>query len=176
MTSSRRAWLVLLLGLAASAASANQVSYHGVPLESVLATSDVLVVQSGPEPRTRKITVEIATAKKPKAPPYVYVETRYVVDEVLKGDKALVGKELWLKPANWGDGLELHKAYYLEGMGESPIYSRYSQRWKVAAGAKQRILFVQKPPGMSAYQESVQDGFEGIDGRAKILELLGKKP
>lgn len=174
MRSLRRAWLVLLL--AASAASANQVSYHGVPLESVLASSDVLVVQHGAELRTRKISIDVATAKKPKAPPYVYVETRYVVDEVLKGDKALVGKELWVKPANWADGLELHKAYYLEGMGESPIYSRYTQRWKTATGAKQRIVFVQKPPGATAYQESVQDGFEGIEGRGKIVELLGKKP
>lgn len=174
MRSSQRAWLVLLL--AASAASANQTSFRGVPLESVLTTSDVLVVQNGPEPRTRKITVEVATAKQPKAPPYVYVETRYLVDEVLKGDKALVGKELWVKPANWADGLELHKAYYLEGMGESPIYSRYTPRWKSAVGAKQRIVFVQKPKGAAAYQEAVQDGFEGIDGRAKIIELLGKRP
>lgn len=159
--------------LVSDVAFANQTHYRPVSLAEVVRYSDVLIVHDA-TPRERTITIAIANAAHPKAPPYTYVETQYIVDEVLKGDATLAKKTIWVKQANWADGLGLHKAYYLEGLGESPIYSQYEPRVKNAAKAKQRIVFVQravidgKPVGLQA---SVENAVESIDLRGEIMQL-----
>ncbi len=163
--------LAPVLLLVGGAALANQVHYEEVDLPHLYAESNtVAVVHDAPGKPSRTVTVNVSTPKK-KAPPFSYLEYHVVVDEVIKGDREILGKTIWVKEGGWADELDQHKLYHLDGIAESPIYRQYTAKYKGEGG--KRVLFL-SPTDKTDWQLTMRGSVEGVGVKAKLLEL--KRP
>lgn len=125
----RRLALSLMLGLLLSPREAHlsQVHYESISLAQLIERSEMVLIVKMAKPGQRQIQIPIGKDKKgQEAPAFVRVQTRCEVQRALTAAGAeLVGKTIEIDGANWQDTLSMHKVYYLEGMGISPIYERY---------------------------------------------------
>jgi len=160
--------LATALLLVGGVALANQVHYEEVDLSHLYSECNtVAVVHDAPGKPWRTVTVGVSTPKK-KAPPFSYREYHVVIDEVMKGDKEILGKTIWVKDGGWADELDQHRLYHLDGISESPIYRQYTAKYK-GDGVK-RVLFM-SPTGKTEWQLTMQGSVEGLDVKAKIHEF-----
>jgi hypothetical protein len=181
----RRLALLLLLGLLLPPREAHlsQVHYQPVSLKQVIERSDLVLIVKMAKPSQRQIPIPIGKDNKnQEAPAFVRVQTRCEVQRALTAAGAeLVGKTIEIDGANWQDTLAMHKIYYLEGIGESPIYERYQPADPADAQAREAepkdapfIVFLRREAqdGKTGFAFVVEGAVERLKNRAAIEELL----
>lgn len=182
----RRLALFVLLGLLLPPREAHlsQVHYQTLSLKQVIERSELVLIVKLAKPNQRQIQVPIGKDQKGQdAPAFVRVLTRCEVQRALTAAGAeLVGKTIEIDGANWQDTLAMHKIYYLEGIGESPIFDRYEPADQKAQPAPQAaepkdapfIVFLRRESyeGKSGLAFAVEGATERVKNRAAIEELL----
>lgn len=100
----------------------SQVHYEQIQLEELVDSAQVVAVVRQADPPAR--LVEEPSAGRAfdggAAPPFRYNLQRLVIDELLRGDPALLGRTAELSSMR-GD----HIDYYVEGLSSHPIYLSY---------------------------------------------------
>jgi hypothetical protein len=126
-----------------------QVHYQDVGLEEVVKGAGAVVVARWLEPKTAEEKIPIVPeGQKPddaKYPPYRRIKYRFEVVELFRAPASAttlkVKQTIEVDQANFSQQLNLHRRYYLENVGRSPLYSRYTPSadvWK----ADKVILFL----------------------------------
>lgn len=165
----------------------SQVHYETISLKQVIERSELVLIVKLAKPNQRQIQVPIGKDKKGQdAPAFVRVLTRCEVQRALTAAGAeLVGKTIEIDGANWQDTLAMHKIYYLEGIGESPIFDRYEPADQSTAAARSAaqaaepkdapfIVFLRRESyeGKHGLAFVVEGATERVKNRAAIEELL----
>lgn len=171
----RRLFLaVLFLGALWSAgAPGSEVFYRELDLPAVVERANLVVMAERAQPFTTTSEISIVPeGRKPDAdkyPPYSRVKTRWVVREVLKSRGPLApGSVLEIDAAHWDSDLGGHRLYYVEGISESPIYTRY--KGTVTDAPAKAILFLSGREG--ALQFVVQGALEAVAKRDEVRRLI----
>lgn len=163
----------------------SQVHYRTISLEQLVERSEIVLIVKTAKPDQRQIQVPIGKDKKnQEAPAFVRVLTRCEVQRTLSPAGAeLVGKTIEIDGAHWQGTLAMHRAYYLEGMGISPIYERYepADRADAQAQAAEKdapfIVFLRREvyDGKNGLAFVVEGAVERLKNRAAIEELLRRR-
>lgn len=169
-------------------AHTSQTFLEPVTLAEVVRGSDLVVVVEPATPPTRTITIDVTPAGQApdpvRWPPFHRVKERFVVTEVLRdrlrpgvtmpegSPPVQPGVVVEVDSANADSDLWLHKAYYVDGMGESPIYSSYRPVGTSAVTA--RIVFLQRQPAGLCF--AVLGASEYVEHRALVDDALGTPP
>jgi hypothetical protein len=177
---------VLCALLGAIEAHTSQVMLQQVSLAQLAAQSDVVVIAHPATPPTVTHTVDITPAgQKPnpqKWPPFVWTDARWVVDEVLfSGNRfglevpadaaqARAGDTIVVEGANTQSSLYLHRMYYVDGTGESPIYDSYAAQGTTTSSS--RILFLSRQG--AGFAQTMNSAVEWIEHRASVVAALQK--
>ncbi len=179
-----------------STADAGRIHNRPVTLEAVFAKwiPHILVVTPA-EPASRSVEIPVDGGAEGKCgadcPSFNVHISRYIVREVLhvpkgaQGGGDLVGETLEVVPAGLGSSYGLHWQYYVEGLSKSPIVHRY-ERASASDPHKDPkgfIVFLARNgserrgdlAGLPEWSFSIRGGIEGLDQRAKILELLRER-
>ncbi len=177
---------VLCALLGAIEAHTSQVMLQKVSLAELAAQSDVVVVAHAATPATVTHTIDITPAgQQPhpqKWPPFVWTDERWVIDEVLySGNRfglvvpadaahAKPGETIVVEGATTQSSLYLHRAYYVDGMGESPIYDSYNAKGTTASSS--RILFLRRQG--TGFAQTLTGAVEWVEHRAEVVAALQK--
>lgn len=181
----RRLILSVLLGvlLLPRGAHLSQIHYQIISLKELMERSEFVLVVKLAKPSQRQIQVPIGKDRRnQEAPAFVRVQTRCEVLRALAPagttGAELVGKTLEIDGANWQETLAMHKIYYLEGIGESPIYDRYEPADRAGAQTQEPepkdapfIVFLRRE-GKSGFAFAAEGAVERLKNRAAIEELL----
>lgn len=170
--------------LGAIEAHTSQVMLQEVSLAQLAAQSDVVVVAHPATPPTVTHTVDITPAgHKPNPqqwPPFVWTDERWVVDEVLFSGNRFsqvlppnavqvnVGTTIVVEGATTSSSLYLHRQYYVEEMGESPIYDSYSAEGTTTSTS--RILFLRRQ--QAGLAQTLTGAVEWIEHRPAVMAAL----
>lgn len=164
---------ILLLALLFGTEAHVSEGRRQVKLKEVVEAAEVIVLVKPAEPSTRKVSIPITApgedASKEK-PPFEYVVTRWVVEEVLAGSSPLeAGQTLEVNPADLSTRKTVHRKYHLEGVRKIPLYSVYSPP-EIPDSEKRRILFLEK--SSDDWSLVYRGALEAPARKAKILKLL----
>jgi hypothetical protein len=153
--------------------------FEEVPLNDLVRHANVIVVVKKAEPFVTHETVPVLPPAdkeiKKEIPPFTKTTYRFTVLDVLKSDAPIPkGHPLNVSPANEEDNFYLHKLYYIDNIGKSPIYDRYSP----SAGfdfekADTLILFLYTGDHRS-FRFAVEDAYEAPSRRKEIEDLIKK--
>lgn len=179
-----RVALALLTALAtcalfAAPAEASQ-GREVVALQDVLAAASAVVLAVPATPAQRSEPVSITPAGKRadpvRYPPYLRSLQRWRVLEVVAGPPALAGQVLEVDAAQWQMRLEVHRRYYVEGVGKIPIYLEYSPSFRADGPppTPARIVMLAGRPG--AWQLAVDNALEAPQQLPRVRALLRKAP
>jgi hypothetical protein len=147
-----------------------QVEYDDVDLETVLWQSELVVVVRAAEPRLTKKQIPIHEDHE-TYPPFSYVIRHLVVEERLRGALADVGETIDVLSPETDNELESHRAYYLQGMGESPIYESYAPSVPVGKRDKRWIAFVRSRED-GRFEDAVIGAAEGLGALDEVRAAL----
>jgi hypothetical protein len=169
-------------------AHTSQVMLQQVSLAQLAAQSDVVIVAHPATPPTVTHTVDITPAghapNPQKWPAFVWTDSRWVVDEVLfSGNRfglvlppdaaqAKPGSTIVVEGANTASSLYLHRAWYVDGMGESPIYESYAAPGATASSS--RILFLRRQG--AGFAEALMGAVEWVEHHADVVAALKQPP
>lgn len=136
-------WRALLLLSLVPPALASQVSHRPASLEEVVRQSPV-IARVEPAARAGRVVSVPMAGKDGPVPAFEVHLDRLRVVEVLRAPPGLLapGQEVEVAPADVEDTLLLHRAYYVEGVSESPIYERYESGLPPEATRGRHILFL----------------------------------
>ncbi len=175
--------LALLVGLQREG-HVSQVHNRDIGLQEVVQRSALIVVahRATPPNRSEEVPIDPTPKSAVKAegarparpiPPYVCHWSRFVVEDVVRGPKQLIGKVIEAKGANDGEQRYLHRMYYVEGQSESPIFDSYQSTidWKKGEPARV-IVFLSEHQGQ--YTFAVQGALELPTRRAEIEKLAAQ--
>ena len=163
----------------------SQVHNRDIGLQEVVQRSALIVVAHRATPPNRSEEVPIDPnpksavkaadgARPPKpVPPFVRSWSRFVVEDVVRGPKQLIGKVIEAKSADDGEELYLHRMYYVEGQSESPIFDSYKSTidWKKGEPARV-IVFLSEHEGQYAF--AAQGALELPTRRTEIAKLVAQ--
>jgi hypothetical protein len=167
---------VLLLCLLPKEGHLTQVGINYISLEDVIQRSEAVVeaVKTDSFIRQEKIIIHSDTVK---YPPFIKIMYYYQVTGILyKQDSSLsIGKEISVENANSESNLRLHRMYYLEGIGKSPIHDRYRSDVDIDDVKKGKvILFLRKAEKNGSFKYTVDFAYERDSRKSKIVRMIGK--
>ena len=173
--------LISLAVLAALPSNASQVHYRTITLDELARrTTHVLFVRRL-KPFFTTETVDITPkGKRPdpaQYPAYRRPVYRFQVERALRLPKdEKLPKQIEVVSANDEANLELHRKYYVEKIGRSPIYESYeSPTSRKAEAAERAILFLvqarAKPP---RFRYVVQGAAELVSEEPRVKRALAK--
>lgn len=167
-------FLTALLALVATGA-ATQVHYENVSFEDLVRQSQVIVVVRRAEPGTRDVKIPITGPAGPY-PDYGYQLDRLVVVEVIKGSGVKPGVTVELGPATAADDLHLHRSYYVEQIGKSPIYFSYesSLGWDKKPETWLEFMHPCRVEAEDHFCRTLTGAREDIARRGDVEKLLAK--
>jgi hypothetical protein len=153
-----------------------QVGIQYVSLEDVIQRSDAVVEVAKADSFITQEEIKIHRNVK-KYPPYIKSLYHYrVTGNLYKEDTSLsIGKVIAVEDANFESDLRLHKLYYLEGIGKSPIHDRYRPGVDVYDVKKEKlILFLRKTEKNGLFKYTVDFAYEGYSHKRGIVRMIGE--
>ena len=152
------------------------VGINYVTLEDVVVHSDVIVeaVKADSFTTQQEIKIHRNTGK---YPPYTKSLYHFRITGVIySADTALCkDREITVEDAYAGSDLELHKMYYLKGIGRSPIHDRYRSKVDIDDIKNEKvILFLRKTGEGSNFKYTVDFSYEENSRKPEIVRLIGK--
>jgi hypothetical protein len=156
-----------------------QTFFEEVPLNDLVRRANVIVVVKKRTPFVTHETLPVLPPRgqeiKREIPPFTKTTYHFTVLDVLKSDQPIPeGPPLGVSPANEEENFDLHKMYYIDNIGKSPIYDRYSP----SAGfdfekADTLILFLYTGDHQS-FRFAVEGAREAPSKRKEIEDLIKK--
>ncbi len=155
-------------------ADLSQIHYRNITLEELVHRSRNIfhTKKMTPFSTVEKIDITPAKGKKDDAeyPPFHKTTYHFKVIEVLRG-KDRKGKEIDVLPAHTNSSLMLHKKYYIEGIGKSPVYEMYNTIADFE-GSDELILFLYSSGGI--FEFSAEEAYESVSQKKKIMKMIKK--
>jgi hypothetical protein len=170
---------VFILLFLAQGGHVTQTFYEDVPLKDLVRNANVIVVVNKRDPFVAHESIPILPPPgreiKREIPPFTKTTYHFTVVDVLKTNEPIPkGLPLNVSPANEEDNLHIHKLYYIDNIGKSPIYDRYSpSRGFSFEKADTMILFLHTGDHRS-FRFAADDAHEAPSQR-KIIENLIKE-
>jgi hypothetical protein len=157
----------------------SQIAYEEVCLAELLEASDLVLVVSPLQPPTEieEIPIPLLEPALDGTERAVYhkVSLRYRVEQVLldeTGGGPAPGDEIAVLGAHWRQELASNRAYYQDGISESPIYRHYQGH--CGPDATEAIVFLARDRSELAF--AIDGGVESLDQRPAVLEALARRP
>jgi len=152
--------------------SVSEISFHEIPLDRLVIISDVIVMARKLPGFTKTKEIPIAENSK-EYPPFTTITYNFMVIEELsrvEGIRNLNGKPINVCAANYAQELKLHKQYYLQGIGESPVYLKYPSTADFDK-ADTLILFLCRLD-QKDFVFAVENAYEAVSRKSEILKLI----
>jgi hypothetical protein len=175
-----RVSVVTVLGLLAmllpKEGHVTQVHYEEIELKELVEIANGIVIVEKTEKFQTQKEVPIVPKEKTdikKYPPFVEMTYHFKVLEVLYSDKTLPDSGILdVSPANQDIEFNVHQMYYVENIGESPIYESYNTPVKFNETDKM-ILFV-NTRDFKKFIFTVEGSYEVLSNREKIEAMIKK--
>lgn len=171
-----RALTILVATLALEAHTSER--HDHLSLEALLSRSTLVAIVEPASPPTKKTELPIGpTGGKEKYPPYLRLQQRYVVKELLwsrDGRAPAAGTTLEVDQADFGMRRNVHERYHVEGVRKIPIYSYYQPAAEADAGSSDRTIVFLRRAG-DGWEFAASGAIEPVSRRDQIAEQLAKR-
>lgn len=155
-----------------------QTFFEDVPLNDLVRHATVIVLAQKRNPPVTHQTVPVLPPEgktvQGEIPPFTKTTYHFTVVDVLKSDQPLPpGLSLDVSPANEEDNLFIHKAYYIDRIGKSPIYDSYAP--SIDFEKSDTLLLFLSTGDHRSYRFSVENAFEAPAKRKQVERLIQGK-
>jgi hypothetical protein len=145
-----------------------------IPLEDLISRANVIVEVIKKDPFAVQESIKIHSDTK-KYPPYSHILHNYRITGILytKDPSLSIGQELIVKEAYFSSNLKLHKMYYLEGIGKSPIHQRYQTKLDLFDLKNDKlILFLNTTEKKNMFTYAAEFSYEDYSKETEIKNII----
>ncbi len=145
--------------------------HQSLELPELISASRLIAIVEADTPADKKTTIAFPKRKNVSGEPlqpYVRIQQRFVVREVLKGDQALAGKKLEVDIADYEGHKTVYEKYYFEGVRKIPIYRTYEPSTQ-PKGPRSIVFLVSRG---ERWEFTAQGAIEGVSRRTEIEKQI----
>lgn len=169
----RMRWIVFVICITISGkAHVSRIHYNDVSFSDLNAKAPVVLVVEKKDNEYKEHSIEVVKDGK-TYPPFTYFSNKFVVLEVLRGDKIKKDDVIDVYPANLGSKLHMHTLYVVDGIMKSPIFMRYKPIHDLK-DRKSFIIFLARTNKDELAYYCI-NSVEGIELKNKISPTLNNK-
>lgn len=152
---------------------ASQVHHFALELKAVVRMASHVVIARRATPATH--TVKLPIPKAPDKEPFVRVDDRWIIEEIIHGEpgQLKIGQTIAVAPGSWGDLFGTHILYYRDGEMESPALMSHTPSEPVKPGEPAILMLGQSTyEGEAVWAYVVSNAIEPVSARATVERAL----